>query len=162
MTGVAPSRATQCSYSKATPSISTPRVSFRLKRASPNARMVREFDGEDNDNEGNNPTYRMMKRNWDWRAAFGLVVSGLIAAKGELNELSPRSLTRYLIRVAYSTSSISGLATSELDSAPAASGSALLRHRSIKPSELSLSASPATSMTRSVTPAFGPIIAALL
>ena len=53
---------------------------------------------------------------------------------------------------------IGGLATPEPDSAPAASGSALSRYRSIKPGELSASTSPAPSVARSVTPAFEPII----
>ncbi|KAI0278485.1 hypothetical protein BGY98DRAFT_533986 [Russula aff. rugulosa BPL654] len=55
---------------------------------------------------------------------------------------------------------IGGLATPEPDSASAASGSALPRHRSIKPGELSASGSPAPSVARSVTPTpvFKPII----
>ena len=53
---------------------------------------------------------------------------------------------------------IGGLATPEPDSAPAASGSALSRHRSIKPGGPSASTSPAPSVARSVTPAFEPII----
>jgi histone-lysine N-methyltransferase SUV420H len=52
---------------------------------------------------------------------------------------------------------IGGLATPEPDSASAASGSALSRHRSIKPNGLSASGSPAPSVARSVTP-FEPII----
>ena len=52
----------------------------------------------------------------------------------------------------------SGLATPEPDSASAASGSALSRRRSIKPCELSASASPAPTVARSVTPVFEPII----
>jgi histone-lysine N-methyltransferase SUV420H len=53
---------------------------------------------------------------------------------------------------------IGGLATPEPDSTSAASGSALSRYRSIKPDELSASASPAPSVARSVTPGFEPII----
>ena len=50
------------------------------------------------------------------------------------------------------------LATPEPDSASAVSGSALSRHRSLKPGEPSTAASPAASMARSVTPNFEPII----
>ena len=54
---------------------------------------------------------------------------------------------------------IGGLATPEPDSASAASGSALSRHRSLKCGELSAPAgSPAPSVARSVTPVFEPII----
>ncbi len=53
---------------------------------------------------------------------------------------------------------IGGLATPEPDTASAVSGSALSRHRSIKPGELSASGSPAPSVARSVTPVFEPII----
>jgi histone-lysine N-methyltransferase SUV420H len=53
---------------------------------------------------------------------------------------------------------IGGLATPEPDSVSAASGSALSRHRSIKPSGLGASGSPAPSVARSVTPVFEPII----
>ena len=53
---------------------------------------------------------------------------------------------------------IGGLATPEPDTASAASGSALSRHRSIKPGDLSASGSPAPSVARSVTPVFEPII----
>ena len=52
----------------------------------------------------------------------------------------------------------SGLVTPEPDSVLAASGSALSRRRSIKPCELSASASPAPTVARSVTPVFEPII----
>lgn len=53
---------------------------------------------------------------------------------------------------------IGGLATPEPDSASAALGSALSRHRSIKPGELSASGTPAPSVARSATPVFEPII----
>ena len=53
---------------------------------------------------------------------------------------------------------IGGLATPEPDSASAALGSALSRHRSIKLGELSATGSPAPSVARSVTPVFEPII----
>ncbi|KAN0111356.1 hypothetical protein V8E52_008631, partial [Russula decolorans] len=53
---------------------------------------------------------------------------------------------------------IGGLATPEPDSVSAVSGSALSRHRSIKPSDLSASGSPAPSVARSATPVFEPII----
>ncbi|KAI9509720.1 hypothetical protein F5148DRAFT_1282652 [Russula earlei] len=52
---------------------------------------------------------------------------------------------------------IRGLATPESDSA-SASGGASSRHRSLKPGEPSVSASPAPSTARSVTPTFEPII----
>jgi [histone H4]-N-methyl-L-lysine20 N-methyltransferase len=50
------------------------------------------------------------------------------------------------------------LATPEPDIAAAVSGSALSRHRSLKPGEPSAATSPTPSMGRSVTPAFEPII----
>jgi len=53
---------------------------------------------------------------------------------------------------------INGLATPEPDSELAASGSSSSRHRSLKPGEPSVSASPAPSGARSVTPGFEPII----
>jgi histone-lysine N-methyltransferase SUV420H len=53
---------------------------------------------------------------------------------------------------------IGGLATPEPDFVSAVSGSALSRHRSIKPSDLSASGSPAPSVARSATPVFEPII----
>jgi len=53
---------------------------------------------------------------------------------------------------------IGGLATPEPDSVSAVSGSALSRHRSIKPGDLSASGSPAPSVARSATPVFEPII----
>ena len=53
---------------------------------------------------------------------------------------------------------IRGFATPEPDSASAASGSASSRRRSTKPGEPSAAASPAPSVTRSITPVFEPII----
>jgi histone-lysine N-methyltransferase SUV420H len=87
-----------------------------------------------------------------------------LALEVEMTEMEPDAMSIGSNSLLPSRSSlippltIGGLATPEPDSVSAASGSALSRHRSIKPGKLSASGSPAPSVARSVTPVFEPII----